>query len=107
MSFRRSKSEAKTTHDWREFATSNANFFDEAGLPWILQNDRDSFESFLMHGFLAMPGGLHDGIRFSTDALNVAQWRALDKLVALYVAEFDDPGVSLGPRPKPAHSDDQ
>ena len=77
---------------------SSRELFNRAGLPGVLSEDQDAFEDFLMEGFLSMPGGLADGTRFSADELGATQRDSLDELAALYVDQFGDPGVSLGPR---------
>lgn len=98
MTFRRSKDEARQARAWRDFALTQRDLFDEAGLPGVLSEDRDAFEYFLMEGYLPMPGGHADGTRFDALELGSAQRDALDRLVVLYVGRFGDPGVSLGPR---------
>jgi hypothetical protein len=104
VTFRRPKEDAQKAREWRAFTVLERELFDEAGLPGVLSEDREAFEDFLMHGFLAMPGGLADGARFDTEEQTATQRNALDKLAARYVERFGDPGVSLGPRPR--HDDD-
>jgi hypothetical protein len=94
MSFRRSKVEAQTAMRWREFLAAEQGLFAQASLPGVL-GEREKFDDFLMHGFLPMPGGLADGTMFSVDELNGDQREALERLVALYVERFGDPGVAL------------
>jgi hypothetical protein len=84
---------------WHEFIVSERELFDRAGLPGVLSDERKSFEYFVMHGCLPMPGGHADGTRFSDSELDAAQRDALDKLIASYTDRFGDPGVGLGPRP--------
>jgi hypothetical protein len=93
MTFRRSKDDAGKARVWRNFRLSQRQLFDEAGLPGVLSEDQDAFDYFLMHGYLPMPGGHADGTRF-----NASQRDRLDRLAALYVEQFGDPGISLGPR---------
>ena len=57
-------------------------------------DDHKSFDYFLMHGHTT------DGSGFQTAELDHGQWTALDQLVERYVSQFDDPGISLGPRPE-------
>ncbi|MCA9536161.1 MAG: hypothetical protein KC593_20890 [Myxococcales bacterium] len=74
---------------WRKFVLENAELLQEVGFPLYLQEKKERFDHWLMHG--CHPD---DYTGFSLAGIDPAGRRCLSELVKMYFhAGFKDPGI--------------
>jgi hypothetical protein len=83
VSFRRSPDAVTARAVWRAFLERHASEVAASGLPPAATESAESWDEFLMHGFLSGdPGG------FTVDHLSEPRYLALVRLASAYFAEF-------------------
>ena len=79
MGFRRSPSRIAAARDWQHFVRENARVLAATGLPPAATTSIESWDDFLMHGFLASDPGA-----FLVEELTPLQYESLKELVRNY-----------------------
>jgi hypothetical protein len=91
MSFRRSKSAARSAREYRDFVQANAVLLQSSGVPISLYESRELFDDLLMHGYIDHHT---DPTHFFVEQLSASQRAALVEIVVRYLrAGFPDPGI--------------
>lgn len=91
MAYRKESSKPDASKQWRHFVLENTALFQSIGFPLFLQDRRERFDQWLMHGYHP-----EDHSTFSSRDLDQGARLALLKLIELYLdAGFRDPGIMI------------